>query len=317
MLCQVDGTEAAVFIWTQPLFTAGIGGFQTVKMRHRVVFICLVDEKYARFAVMVSLFYDLVEEIAGFDGLVYLDADTGFAGLVNVAVEIFGLRVVQIRENQIPVRVSFHCLHEFIGDANREIEIGDGCFTGLAGDELLDIRMVHAQNSHVGTASGTALGYFTESMVVDPQKSNGPGCLTGTGAHDGAFRAQAGERETVATAGLLDQGRIAQCLENAGIFLPHVIADGKNETGSQLSQWSTGTGKGRGIREKLTVRQHFVVTNRGLHNVAAISFFRTGYVVCHPPEGSVNRFRRCSVSIAADIALFKHFAGVLAHFNGR
>ena len=177
--------------------------------------------------------------------------------------------------------------------------------------------MVHTQHSHVGTASGTALGYFTKGMVINPQETDGTGRLTGAGAHDGAFRAQTGERETVAAAGLLDQSRIAQRLENAGIFLPHVIADGKNETGSQLSQRGTGTGKGRGIREKLTVRQHFVVTNRGLHNVAAISLFRTGYVVGHTPEGSVNRFRRCSVGIAADIALFKHFAGILAHFNGR
>ena len=177
--------------------------------------------------------------------------------------------------------------------------------------------MVHTQNGHIGTTAGATLGYFTESVVIDTQEADRTGGLSGAGTHDGAFRAQTGEGETIAAAGLLDQCGIAQGRENTAFLFAHVVADGEHKAGGQLAQWGTCTGKGRRIREKLTVRQHFVITNRGLHNVTAIGFFRASHMICDSPECPIDRFRWCAVRFAADIALFEHFAGVIAHFNGR
>ena len=121
-----------------------------------------------------------------------------------------------IRETQIPICVVFHGLHEGIGDADRNVEIGDGVFVGLAGDEIFDIRVIHAQDGHVGAAAGAALGDFAKGVVVDAQEADRTGGLAGRGFHQAALWAQAGEREAVAAAGLLDEGSIAQGLEDAG-----------------------------------------------------------------------------------------------------
>ena len=83
MLSQVDGTQAAVLVGTQPLFTAGIGGFQRVKVRHGVGAVGGIQEKHARFAVVVCLPDDLLEQIAGMDGFEGLHGQTGFAGFLD------------------------------------------------------------------------------------------------------------------------------------------------------------------------------------------------------------------------------------------
>ena len=265
----------------------------------------------------MGLFHDAVEEIAGFDGLIDLEGDPLLASHVDITVEILCPRVVQIREDQIPVGIRFHRAHERVGDPDRKVEVGDGVFVGLAGDELFDIRMVHTQDCHVGAAAGTALGHFTESVVIDSQETDRAGGLTGGRAHNGAFRAQAGEGEAVPAAGLLDQRGIAERREDTALFSAHIIADRENKTGCELSQRSAGTGEGRGIREKLAVRQHLVVAHRCLHDITVIDRFRAGHVIGHAPERTVDRLRRGPVRIAADISLFKNLPSIIAHFNRR
>ena len=119
-------------------------------------------------------------------------------------------------KTQIPIGIVFDSLHESIGDADRDIEIGDLVLVGLAGDEIFHIRMIHAQHGHIGAAAGAALGDLAEGMVVHAQKADRTGCLAGRGFHQRALGAQAGEGEAVAAAGLLDQRSIAQGLEDAG-----------------------------------------------------------------------------------------------------
>ncbi len=61
-----------------------------------------------------------------------------------------------------------------------------------------------------------ALGDLAKGVVVDAQETHRAGGLAGGGFHQGAGWAQAREGEAVAAAGLLDQGGIAQGLEDAG-----------------------------------------------------------------------------------------------------
>ena len=60
MFGQVDRAQAAVFVGSQPLLAAGIGGFQLVEVRHRVGAVGGIQEEHARFAVVVGLGDDLL-----------------------------------------------------------------------------------------------------------------------------------------------------------------------------------------------------------------------------------------------------------------
>ncbi len=56
-----------------------------------------------------------------------------------------------------------------------------GVLVGLAGDEIFHIRVVHAQDGHVGAAAGAALGDLAEGVVVDAQEADRSGGLSGGG----------------------------------------------------------------------------------------------------------------------------------------
>ena len=105
--------------------------------------------------------------------------------------------------------------------------------------------MVDAQHRHVGAAPAAALGHLTEGFIIDAQETHRTGGLTGGGFDQRVLRAQAGEGKAIAAAGLLDQGRIAQRLEDARRVAPHIIGDGQHKAGSQLAQRRTSPGKGR------------------------------------------------------------------------
>ena len=156
------------------------------------------------------------------------------------------------------IRVVLDGLHEGIGDADRDVEVGDGVLVGLAGDELFHIRVVDAQDGHIGAAAGAALGDLAEGVVVDAQEADRAGGLPGGGFDQGALGAQAREGEAVAAAGLLDEGGIAQGLEDAGRIAAHIVGDGQHKTGSQLAERCAGAGKGGRIGEEALGGQQVV-----------------------------------------------------------
>ena len=75
---------------------------------------------------------DLVEDVAG----------------THRARHLLGVRI-----DQIVLGVGLDRLHERVGHAYGDVEVGDLPFLGLAGDELLDVGMVDAQDAHVGAPS--------------------------------------------------------------------------------------------------------------------------------------------------------------------
>jgi hypothetical protein len=64
-------------------------------------------------------------------------------------------------------------IHEFIGHAHRNIEIADIAFDLLAVDEVENIRMIHAQDCHVGAVAALLFDY-AEGLVVNLEKEIGP-----------------------------------------------------------------------------------------------------------------------------------------------
>ena len=48
-----------------------------------------------------------------------------------------------VRVDQLEVAVVLHCAHEGVGDADRNVEVGDGVLIGLAGDEFADVGMIN------------------------------------------------------------------------------------------------------------------------------------------------------------------------------
>jgi hypothetical protein len=138
---------------------------------------------------------DLGEEVAGAHGLPHL-------AVARVA--------------QVEVGVVAHGLHELIGDADRDVEVGDLALFCLAGDELFDVRVVDAQHAHVGPAPAAALGDLAKGLVVDAQEADRPGGAPGRGVCTYVvLRAQPAEGEAVAAARLLDQRGDAQRAEDA------------------------------------------------------------------------------------------------------
>ena len=165
-------------------------------------------------------------------------------------------------------------------------------FVGLAGDEIFDIRMIHAQDGHIGAAPAAALGDFAEGMVIDAQKADRAGGLSGGCFHQRTGRAQAGEGKAVAAAGLLDEGGIAQGLENAGRILAHVIGDGQHKTGSQLPQRCAGPGEGGGVGEELAGGEQVVILFRQRIHILFEGSFPL-WQCCRPPaRTSLQPFRQ-------------------------
>ena len=96
----------------------------------------------------------------------------------------------------------------------------------------------------------SALRNLAKGMIVDAQKSNRSRCLPRRGLDQRARRAQTRERESIPAARLLDQGRVAQGLEDARGVASHVIGDRQNKTGRKLPERSPCAGKGWRVREK-------------------------------------------------------------------
>ena len=192
---------------------------------------------------MMSLFDDLIKQIAGTDAFVDFNGYASFFGLFQGTVKARILRRTHIRKAQFPGFVSFDGFHKGIRDAYRYIEVGYGLLIGLTGDEFLNIRMIHAQDSHIGTPARAALSDLPKSLIVDAQKTHRTGGLTSRGLHQGSVRAQTRKGKSIAAAGLLDQGGVPQGLKNTGRISAHIIANGENKTGSQLAEGCASTGK--------------------------------------------------------------------------
>ncbi len=175
--------------------------------------------------------------------------------------------------------------------------------------------MVHAQDSHVGAAAGAALGDLAEGVVIDAQEADRTGGLPGGGLDVGALGAQAGEGETVAAAGLLDEGGVAQGLEDAGGIATHVVADGEDEAGGELPEGRARAGEGGGVGEEGFGGEQGVILARQGIRVGCPAGFNGGDVRGDAPEHFLNGLGGVAVGSAAHVALDQHLSGVVGQLH--
>ena len=213
MLREIDRAEAAVFVWSQPLFAARVRRFQLVQMRHRVLAVRRVEEQHARLAVVMRVLDDFVEQFARADGAPHFAV---------------------ARVDEFEVVVVLDRAHKCVGDADRDVEIADVPFDGLAAHEIENVRMIDAEHRHVRAAARPALRDLSERGVVDAQETDRAGRDARARDHVIAARAQTRKRKTVAAAGLLDQRRRAQRRKNAARVASHIVGDRQNETRREL-----------------------------------------------------------------------------------
>jgi hypothetical protein len=117
-------------------------------------------------------------------------------------------------------------------------------------NELLNVRMIHAQDGHVGATARTALSDLAKCLIVDAQETNRAGRFAGRAANQRAFGAQPRESKAVTAAGLLDQGGIPKRLEDASRIAAHIIFDRQDKTGCQLPERRAGASEGGAVGRK-------------------------------------------------------------------
>ena len=145
---QVDRAQAAAAIGRQRLFGARVGGLDGLAVVQVVVLVHAVEEQDARLGVVVGRAHDLVPQLARAHLAVH---PHGVVALVGAGLlDLFGgLGLV----HEFDEAVGLDGLHEGVGDADRDVEVGEVAVV-LGVDEVLDVRVVAAQHAHLRATTG-------------------------------------------------------------------------------------------------------------------------------------------------------------------
>ena len=97
------------------------------------------------------------------------------------------------------------CFHELVCDRDADVEVPHRAVVELASDELLKVGVRDVEHAHVGAAATPALLDHVGGCVEDRHERHRAGRRAPSRAHDVTPGANAGERETRATARLVNQ----------------------------------------------------------------------------------------------------------------
>ncbi len=238
---QVDGTQAAAAVRRQGLFGAGVGGLDLLAVIEVVVLVDAVQEEDAGFGVVVGGLHHLVPQVPGPYLAIDPHAVLTLEGALGLHVGV-GLGLV----HQFHLAVGFHRLHEGIGDAQGDVEVGQVALV-LGVDEVLDVRMVAAQHAHLGAAAGAGGFHGLAGAVEDAHVGDGAGGA-GLGALDlGAHGADGGEVVADAATATHGLGGLGQGSVDAGAAVHHFddgVADRLHEA---VDQGGGEIGAGGGV----------------------------------------------------------------------
>ena len=159
---QVDAAQVAAAVRRERLLAAGIAGFDRLAIREVVVAVHRVDEHDARLGVIVGRQHDLVPQRAGAHGAVHPQV---VVALVRARREEVGRRRRLV--HQLPVGVLAHGRDEGVGHRDREVEVGEPAVV-LGVDERLDVRMIAAQDAHLGAAPRARRLHGRAALVEHP-----------------------------------------------------------------------------------------------------------------------------------------------------
>ena len=288
-LGQVQGPEVAGLVGQERLLAAGVGGFDLPQVGDGVAPVEGVQEDDAGLAGGPGALDDEVEEPGGAH-LLDLPAGAG------------------VGQGEVPVFLDR--LHEGVGQAHGDVEVGEALGVVLTGDEGLDIRVVHPEDPHVGAPAGAALLDGFGGHVEDVHEGDGAGGHPLGGEHRVVGGPDVGEGKAGAAAGLVDEGGLFHRVEDA----LDVIVHRQDEAGGELAQLPAGVHQGGGVGHKLE-RRHEVVEflGRGGHvRLGVVEPVDGGDGVGHPPEHVRGGFGGLPGFVLLEVALFQHYLGVVA-----
>jgi hypothetical protein len=232
---EVDGAEATAAIRGQGLFAARVGGVDGFAVREVVVGVDAVEEQHPRLGVVVGGPHDLVPQLACGERAVDPRAVVALA-------RAFGhlLRAGAGAVHQVKGGVVLHCLHEGIGHADRDVEVGE-----IAGvlrvDELLDVGVVAAQHPHLRAAPRARRFHGFAGAVEDAHVRHRAGGAGLRARNPGPARADAREVVAHAAAAAHGLGRFGERRVDAGVAfvvagdgVAHGLHEAVDERGSEL-----------------------------------------------------------------------------------
>src|SRR6185503_25476 len=148
---EIYRTKDAGFIRQQRLFAAWVGAFDLTKLRRRVISVYPIDKNYTGLAVAPGRVHDSIQH----------------ASCVQLPHDIARSRVDQ----GVPLAAS-DSIHELIGHCNRDVEGVQLEWICFGSDELLDVRMIDAQDRHICAGAFPAKLCYLGSKVVQAHERN-------------------------------------------------------------------------------------------------------------------------------------------------
>jgi hypothetical protein len=267
-------------------------------VRHRVVAVRFVDEEAARLAGAPRAVDHLVPHHLR----------------VELTDHLLGGRV-----DEVVARPGLHRLHEVVGHRDGDVEVRDLRQVFLTGDELHDVRVIDAQDAHVGAASGASLLHRVRGRVIELHERDGSARHAGSGAHHRAVRTKPREREAGTAAALVDERHRTKRVVDAIPPVRQCVLDREHKAGGELSERATGVHERGRVRLEPALRHEAVelfghFSNRTL--ARTVPTIRFSDDRGHPPKHVFGGLGRLATLVLHQIALFENRARVLAKSGG-
>ena len=146
---KVDGAQAAATVGGQRLFRARVSRFDGFAVTKVVIFVHAVQEENPGLCKVVGVLHNGLPQRKRGDRLV----DPFAVGPLISTLLLLGVRWLS-RVNKVPVTAFFHSGHKSVGNAERDIEVGQRTLA-LRMNKLFNIGVVTTQDAHLSTAAST------------------------------------------------------------------------------------------------------------------------------------------------------------------
>jgi hypothetical protein len=216
----------------------GVGGRDALAIGQVVVAIDGVQEEHAGLGVVIRGLHDLVPQLTR--GQLAIDPDGRAVGqCARVGAGFLVARAGFGTVHQFDLGVGDHRFHEGVGHAHADVEVLQVALV-LGVDELLDVRMVAAQHTHLRTAAGAGALHRLAAAVEDAHVAHRPAGAALGAAHPGAPWADAAEVIAHAAAAAHGLGGLGQrgvdarvAVVDAGNAVAHRLHEAVDQGGRQ------------------------------------------------------------------------------------